>query len=42
MPVVMYYSPLPERGISVVIFNARMNLQLLIYVIMLCCKFLNF
>merc|ERR1712227_942367 len=31
MPVVMYYSPLPMRGIAVVIFNARINLQLLIY-----------
>lgn len=33
MPVVMYYSPLPERGISVLLFNARLNLQLLIYVV---------
>ena len=39
MPVIMYYSPLPERGISVHIFNARINLQLLIYVVMISCKF---
>jgi len=31
MPCVMYFSPLPQRGISVIIFNARLNLQLLIY-----------
>ena len=38
MPAVMYYTPRPERGISVLIFNAQINLQLLIYVIMIGCK----
>jgi len=31
MPCVMYYSPLPQRGVTVILFNARLNLQLLIY-----------
>ena len=38
MPCVMYFSPLPQRGISVIIFNARLNLQLLIYFLSVVCK----
>ena len=41
MPCVMYFSPLPQRGISVIIFNARLNLQLLIYFLSVVCKYIT-
>lgn len=42
MPCVMYFAPLPERGISVLIFNARINLQLAIYTSMIAWFVLSF